>query len=1103
MTEMNRTDLKALFLTGGTASEFDFVDLVDSGYNFDDDGGLAAIYNSNSTGLLTGGELSINSGDNTKFDISSGVGRVVDNASDPENPTYSLVTWSAMAAISVTNIAITPRSFIALNSSAVVVQSGTPYNNSDHKDKIILGNLGHANFTNLVAFANIPDASFDGGARLGDLARALGALNVTGNIYGPNGANLNLDKGTGTTYRFGTNFHSNKGDPDLTQDSTISTVPFRYSYQDGSGDFILGAPATAIDPSKYDDDSGTLAPVTVGYWTVQRIIYIAAPHITRIEYGQDEYSSFQAAYDNAITGEHNGNPAFIDGITRSFLIVKQGTADLSSSDNLFIESAKFGGSGGGAFATATVSLQSAYDNSASPEFITDGTRGPIQIRDGAAGGDLIHGEDSGGSVKFNVKSTGEVIASSLTVSDIGTDRLSVSTITLTGEIDGDFKISGSNIEANAISAIKIAANSVGTSEITASALSLLNNPSGVTKINVNANGDLVPVAGSTQNLGSLSNPWKDLYLSGSTLFLAEKPVLYFEGGLATLDVDQISGSANLSISGSNIAANSITSVQLATDAVTDIQIAANSVSTSELTSSSIKPAHVDSAQSYTVDVLTVVSQLIAPGSTIFVDASNLSVSDNIIDLNVGETGAGVSAGESGFSIDRGTASAVNLLFNEATDRWAVKVPGATTNLLVDAANEISTANISSGAVTTDKLSASVNVATLTVTNNPSTDDQVGDREYNDGRYLLESNNLSDLVSSTTSRTNLGVDAAGIKSLYESNSDTNEFSDAEQTKLSGIEASATIDQTASEILTAIKTVDGSGSGLDADLLDGYDSLIFRGLESGTNTQDPDLASEPYIVTNHVNSPNPALYWHIRTQFYSTVSSTANRSQIAIRYDSGVTEAYVRNSFSAVWSSWVKLLSTKADIDALNVDADTLDGLDSTSFLKSNAADSHSGNITPSTNNSIDLGSGSLKYANVYATTFQGESTSAIFADLAERYEADKYYESGTVVCIGGEKEITESTVGNDQSAFGIISTNPAFKMNSDAGDDTTHPFVALKGRVPCKVTGPIKKGQKLVTSEVPGHARGALPSEVGGVIGMSLEDRIQNGPGFVEVTVFRG
>jgi hypothetical protein len=82
-------------------------------------------------------------------------------------------------------------------------------------------------------------------------------------------------------------------------------------------------------------------------------------------------------------------------------------------------------------------------------------------------------------------------------------------------------------------------------------------------------------------------------------------------------------------------------------------------------------------------------------------------------------------------------------------------------------------------------------------------------------------------------------ASEIKTAYESNSNTNAFTDAEQTKLSGIETGATADQTASEILTAIKTVDGSASGLDADLLDGQQgsyylntSTTFSGDVSGT-------------------------------------------------------------------------------------------------------------------------------------------------------------------------------------------------------------------------------------------------------------------------------
>lgn len=74
--------------------------------------------------------------------------------------------------------------------------------------------------------------------------------------------------------------------------------------------------------------------------------------------------------------------------------------------------------------------------------------------------------------------------------------------------------------------------------------------------------------------------------------------------------------------------------------------------------------------------------------------------------------------------------------------------------------------------------------------------------------------------------NKDLNAASIKTSYESNSDTNAFTDVEKTKLAGIEANATADQTASEILTAIKTVDGTGSGLDADLLDGQEGSFYQ-------------------------------------------------------------------------------------------------------------------------------------------------------------------------------------------------------------------------------------------------------------------------------------
>jgi len=107
--------------------------------------------------------------------------------------------------------------------------------------------------------------------------------------------------------------------------------------------------------------------------------------------------------------------------------------------------------------------------------------------------------------------------------------------------------------------------------------------------------------------------------------------------------------------------------------------------------------------------------------------------------------------------------------------------------------------------------------------------------------------------------------------------------------------------------------------------------------------------------------------------------------------------------------------------------------------------------------------------VRATRFEGVATSAFYADLAERYAADAEYGEGTVLIIGGEKEVTTTVTRGDLAVAGIVSKNPAYMMNSEAGTDETHPYIALKGRVPCKVIGPISKGDLLVTGIFPGYA----------------------------------
>jgi hypothetical protein len=138
-------------------------------------------------------------------------------------------------------------------------------------------------------------------------------------------------------------------------------------------------------------------------------------------------------------------------------------------------------------------------------------------------------------------------------------------------------------------------------------------------------------------------------------------------------------------------------------------------------------------------------------------------------------------------------------------------------------------------------------------------------------------------------------------------------------------------------------------------------------------------------------------------------------------------------------------------------------------------------------------------DIYANIFQGTASSARYADLAERYEADAILEPGTVVCFGGEKEITACDHENDHAVAGVVSTDPAYMMNSAAGNNDTHPYIALTGRVPVKVVGPVAKGDLLVASGVKGHAIANNNAKAGTIIGKAIGSS-DSGEGVVEALI---
>jgi hypothetical protein len=152
----------------------------------------------------------------------------------------------------------------------------------------------------------------------------------------------------------------------------------------------------------------------------------------------------------------------------------------------------------------------------------------------------------------------------------------------------------------------------------------------------------------------------------------------------------------------------------------------------------------------------------------------------------------------------------------------------------------------------------------------------------------------------------------------------------------------------------------------------------------------------------------------------------------------------------------------------------------------------GNVVPTASNTYTLGNTTNWFSTTFSTAVQAQ-----YADLAENYTADAEYLPGTVVHFGGEQEVTICDTDMCSKVAGVVSTNPAYLMNGRL--ESTHLVaVALVGRVPTKVRGPVHKGD-LMVSAGDGHARAENLPQVGTVIGKALEN-FDGDTGVIEVVV---
>jgi hypothetical protein len=332
-----------------------------------------------STGLIKGGNISATPG-GTTYNVGQGNGLFVNNSTDPDAPVKTPVSWSADTGRAVPDIATETWTYVGINSSGIIVEQHTPFTTTQDRDIFQLGVIRHVGST-VDSAHSVPNLATSVYNTVLDIARAMGLLNISGNVYSANGANLNIDKGAGQTFGLGINYDASVKNPNYTTDGSGSAVTFARTYKDGSGGFTYTAGQTSVDPEQYDDGDGVLGTVPNGTpWQVKRIYYVPVVDEHYVTYGQATYKSYEEAYASRLIENPDVPPLLSDiGSLRSFLIVKKGATALNDILQAEFIPVGSGASGGGA-AGPSSTFQTVYENSVQAQIALNATLGSLQLQ---------------------------------------------------------------------------------------------------------------------------------------------------------------------------------------------------------------------------------------------------------------------------------------------------------------------------------------------------------------------------------------------------------------------------------------------------------------------------------------------------------------------------------------------------------------------------------------------------------------------------------------------------------------------------------------------------------------------------------------------------
>ena len=577
-----------------------------------------------------------------------------------------------------------------------------------------------------------------------------------------------------------------------------------------------------------------------------------------------------------------------------------------------------------------------------------------------------------------------------------------------------------------------------------------------------------------------------------------------------------------------------------------ISVAADAVAVDATVVRTSGTQSVGGAKTFTDDLI-LSGNLTVNGTTTQVNTETLTVDDNIIVLNNNESGT--PSEDAGIEVERGSSTNVKLQWDESADVWQFTNDGSTYFSIP------TTTNIRAGISVTDAGglgSAAYNSSTGVITyTGPANSDitglisvtdagGLGSLAYDAGAITYTGPSDSD-IRGLVSATDAGGDGS-----FAYNSGTGVFT---YTGPSAAEARAHISVTdaggdgsaAYNSSTGVITYTGPSAAEVRAHISGGTGITFSSGEvsvtagsigatqlaatavSAATYGDADSVAQFTVdadgrITGATNVDIAIVAGDVSGLAASATTDTTSASNIgsgtlasarlpdlAVSDFAGAAVQTSGESFSDNDTSFMTSAAVQDKIQAF--------GYSTTSGTVTSVSggDGLSGSITSSGSLAVDLadtatftstntaskavvrdGSGNFAAGTITAT-----ATQAQYADLAEKYESDSEYEPGTVVVFGGEKEVTACDMQGSHAVVGVISTDPAYMMNSEAEGQ----YVALTGRVPCKVTGPVAKGDLLVCSAESGHAEVNNEAKPGTILGKAIGEWPEGeGPGIIEVLV---